>query len=201
MSQSVVVIDYGIGNVFSVCNALRKIGASPVLTNDPKLIANADRLVLPVENLKKNGLDNAIYDFVATRRPFLGICIGMQLLMDSSSENGFHKGLGLISGTVEEIKDNFLIKERAKVPHIGWSEVSMLANQKIPITSVNSNHFYFVHSYVCVPSRKENIIGLFEYSGAMLTAIVRKNNIFGVQFHPERSGNSGLSFLKDFIEI
>ena len=211
MSKPVVVIDYGVGNVFSVCNALSHIGALPILTNDPKLIAKAERVILPgvgafshaIKNLIELDLDNAIYDFVSTGRPLLGICIGMQLLMDASSEYGFHKGLGLIPGSVENIKNRFLFEKKVKVPHIGWAPVTIDKNMTHHKVTANANHkdFYFVHSFSCNPYDEEHLLGWVKYNGTELTAIIGKNNILGVQFHPERSGSNGLDILSRFAQL
>ena len=210
MTKQVVVVDYGIGNVFSVCNALSRVGASPILSEDPVVIAKAERVILPgvgafskaMENLRNLGLDDAIATFIETGRPFLGICIGMQVLMERSTEFGDHVGLGHIKGSVERIPSISISGSRIKVPHIGWSKLSNnpYAIKNDFIFPTNESYFYFVHSYACKPSSKENVFATASYHGERIAAIISLDNILGVQFHPERSGPNGLSFLNKFIK-
>ena len=210
MSKSIIVIDYGIGNVFSVCNALAKIGGSPVLSGDPTSIAKADRVVLPgvgafskaMHKLRRDGLDDSIARFIDTGRPFLGICIGMQVLMERSFEFGDHKGLGHIKGVVERVSNFSLLGKNVKVPIIGWSKINYKpdSNPGNDCNSLNEEeYFYFVHSYMCKPYREENLRATFECHGNKITAIIGRDNILGVQFHPERSGPEGLKFLSRFL--
>ena len=211
MNKSVVVVDYGIGNLFSVCNALRQIGAEPILSSDPKIVMSAERIILPgvgafskaMENLRRFGLDDAIQQFVLAERPFLGICIGMQILMDHSSEFGSHKGLGLISGKVVSIQSLLPCKTSVRIPHIGWQLVEKQKNLKKSgsILNVLDRHFYFVHSFACAPSSVSDVIGTVHFGGADLCAAVAKKNMLGVQFHPERSGSNGLAFLRHFMDV
>lgn len=209
MTKQVVVVDYGIGNVFSVCNALSRLGASPILSGDPVVIAKAERVILPgvgafskaMENLRSQGLDDAIATFIDTERPFLGICIGMQVLMERSTEFGDHAGLGHIKGSVERIPSVSSSGSKVKVPHIGWIKVNKASNSLNNVASCipnEQNYFYFVHSYMCKPSSAEDVLATANYHGNKITAIVGRDNIFGVQFHPERSGSAGLSFLAQF---
>lgn len=212
MTKQVVVVDYGIGNVFSVCNALWRIGASPILSGDPVVIAKAERVILPgvgafseaMAHLRRQGLDDAIASFIHTGRPFLGICIGMQVLMERSTEFGDHAGLGHIKGSVERIPNVLSSGSRVKVPHIGWAKVN---NTSSPLNNAAScipnsqRYLYFVHSYMCKPSSEENLFATANYHGNKITAIVGRNNILGVQFHPERSGSAGLSFLSQFVSV
>jgi len=214
MNNKVTVIDYGIGNVFSVCNALLQIGASPLLTNNPKQIQDSDRVVLPgvgafavaIKNLKEKKIDEAILKLITKERPFLGICVGMQLLMETSNEMGEHKGLGIISGKVDKISNSFPNNKKNKVPHIGWAKIlkknltSHLSNIIID-PQIDNNYFYFVHSYSCYPSAKDNVIATLDYNGVNLVAAIGFKNVLGVQFHPERSGLAGLSLLDRFMKI
>lgn len=210
MSKQVVVIDYGIGNVFSVCNALSRIGASPILTRDPVAIANAERVVLPgvgafskaMYNLQSKGLIDSIVKFVDTGRPFLGICIGMQVLMDCSVEFGNHTGLGLIPGRVIPIPNAAKMGEKIKIPHIGWSEVKGSPDTPVGNSLISfgeRKHFYFTHSYVCEVFEDSHISATTAYHGNIFTAVIGCRNILGVQFHPERSGENGLKFLRQFL--
>ena len=209
MSTRVVVIDYGIGNVFSVCNALQAIGANVSLTRSSQDIRNADRLILPgvgafaraMEALDGFGLSDVIRDYVRTGKPFLGICIGMQVLMERSTEFGDHKGLGFFEGQVERIPATTPLGERIRVPHIGWS--SLIAEQPLqgtPLASAGNGAVYFVHSYHCQPKDRSQLLASVDYDGVAVTAAIRRDNIIGVQFHPERSGVVGHRILDSFVK-
>lgn len=217
MNTSVVVVDYGIGNVFSVCNALKKAGMEPNLTRDLADIKSADRLLLPgvgafgkaIDALVDLGLDDTIRTFVETGRPFLGICIGMQLLMDKATEFGTHKGLGLIPGKVDRIPGKSTTGETLRIPHISWATVKPVVGdpetawQRSPLSAADSRHsdFYFVHSYHALPKDPAHIHAVIDYGGNNITAAVRRDNIFGTQFHPERSGALGLQVLGQFANL
>jgi glutamine amidotransferase len=217
MSASVVVVDYGIGNVFSVCNALKKAGLEPNLTRDVTDIKNADRLLLPgvgafgkaIDALVDLGFDDMIRTYVETGRPFLGICIGMQLLMDEATEFGNHKGLGLIPGKVDRIPDCSTKGEMLRIPHISWAKVTppsgdaktAWSGSPLEVASTGHSDFYFVHSYHAVPSDPAHIHAVVDYGGNSVTAAVRRDNIFGTQFHPERSGPLGLQVLGQFASL
>jgi len=211
MAKSAVIIDYGIGNVFSVANALANIGVSSVLTNDPEKIVNAERLILPgvgafsnaIKTLRLFNIDAAILDFVGTGRPLLGICLGMQVLMEQSTEFGLHDGLGLVPGKVERIVTDSSDQKKIKVPHIGWARAkSAQMNESnktyAPLFSKN-NYYYFVHSFWCRNSDERHSLASVNYGGREITAAISKENILGVQFHPEKSGEAGLGFLKRFF--
>lgn len=208
----VVVVDYGIGNVFSVCNALKSIGATPLLTRDAIAIRTADRVILPgvgafsraMENLRSLGLDAEISAYIATGRPFLGICIGMQVLMDVSTEFGNHVGLGLIPGEVEKIAPITTQGAALRVPHISWSEVRntapLAAGSWQEAAFDEAAYYYFVHSFMARTTDPAHLLATADYGGHQITAAVRRDNITGVQFHPERSGPAGLKLLKHFVE-
>lgn len=212
MSERVTVVDYGIGNVFSVCNALQKIGAEPQLTDDPKAIAQAERLILPgvgafsraMENLRQRGHVDAIAGFIETGRPFLGICIGMQLLMEVSTEFGEHAGLGHIAGKVDMISKTDADGRPLDVPHISWAEVTPTSfGAAHPLFSTpqddpGASYFYFVHSFMAYPHNPEHLLATATYGGHRITAAVGRDNITGLQFHPERSGEAGLELLERF---
>lgn len=213
MSAGIVVVDYGIGNVFSVCNALRQIGAEPELTGNLNSIRSADRVILPgvgafahaMDALDSSGISDALRDFVGTGRPFLGICIGMQVLMQRSTEFGLTEGLGFIDGSVDRINNTGPDGTVLRVPHIGWGQV-------VPADGITSeawassivggdggaHEFYFVHSFHALPTHAHDCHALVNYGGNSVTAAVRRDNILGVQFHPERSGPAGLNLLKRF---
>ena len=210
MSKQVVVIDYGIGNVFSVCNALSRIGASPMLSGDPAIIAKAERVILPgvgafssaIDNLRSQGLDDAISTFIDSGRPFLGICVGMQVLMERSSEFGTHVGLGYIKGSVERIANIPTKGSKPKIPHIGWAKVNASSNfpdRNLLAFPSGEKYFYFVHSYMCNPTSRANLLATASYHGGDITAVIGRDNVLGIQFHPERSGPEGLRFLHQFL--
>lgn len=216
MSVSVVVVDYGIGNVFSVCNALRQIGADPVLTGDPGAIRRADRVILPgvgafaraMGQLHSRGIVPALTDFVATGRPFLGICIGMQVLMQRSTEFGDHEGLGFIAGKVDRIPSTAPSDKHLRIPHIGWaplqaygSDTSAWKGTPLAAGRPAIDALYFVHSYHCQPDDPTDRIAFADYDGYEVTAAIRRDNIVGVQFHPERSAEAGQRILGGFIAL
>lgn len=207
MTETVAIVDYGMGNVFSVVNALSRIGTTSKLSSDPGVVERADRIILPgvgafsraMDQLRLHGLDTAIMNFIQTGRPFLGICVGMQVLMESSCEHGKHTGLGQVAGTVEKIPSVTSGGSKVKVPHIGWRPV--VRNSSQAGTMKDENYFYFVHSYVCKPTDHSDVIGVTDYQNIELVAAIRRDNMLGVQFHPERSGPNGLEFLADFMKL
>lgn len=211
MTSSVVVIDYGIGNVYSVCQAIRHAGGEPVLTDDHSLIAKAERLILPgvgafgraVEELRRRGLDTPIKDFCSTGRPFLGVCVGMQVMVARSTELGEHRGLGLLPGVVDRIPGTTVSGGRLRVPHIGWSELHATANTwagtVLDGVAEDQTAFYFLHSYAVSPASPGDVLAEVEYGGHRLTAAITRDNLTGVQFHPERSGPAGQAVLARFL--
>ncbi|QQR38402.1 imidazole glycerol phosphate synthase subunit HisH [Devosia rhizoryzae] len=211
-----IVVDYGIGNVFSVCNALRAIGCEAELTDDITAIRKADRVILPgvgafaraMAALHDKGISDALRDFVQTGRPFLGICIGMQVLMDRSSEFGDTEGLGFVRGTVERIASESPFGQPLRVPHIGWAPLapSQGSEQRWKGTVLDGADYpadsvYFVHSYHCRPANAEERIAHIDYEGLEVTAAIRRDNITGLQFHPERSSRAGQKILERFLAL
>ena len=202
----IAIIDYGVGNLFSLKCSFESIGADICVTSDPDVIAKADRIILPgvgafedaARKLRDSGLDKVIKKECANGKPLLGICLGMQLLFERSFEYGEHEGLGLIKGSIRPISD--VIDPTLKVPHIGWNALHF-GNEKDELFKyLNEGDFvYFVHSYYGADC-DESVIATTEYS-AELTAAVRNKNVCGVQFHPEKSERVGLSILKAFCEI
>lgn len=200
----IAVIDYGVGNLFSLCRSLEAIGQEPVVTGDPLVLQQADKLFLPgvgafadaAEKLRQSGLDTVIRAESAKGKPLMGICLGMQLLFDESHEFGIHKGLGLIPGRV--VPMDGVIPRDLKIPHIGWNP--LLKKGAHPLfQSVNEGDcVYFVHSFYATDC-DASVIATTEY-GASLTAAVAHKNVMGCQFHPEKSGAVGLSILKAFCE-
>ena len=216
MTRTVTVIDYGIGNLLSVTRAVEKCGARPVLSDDPKTIASADCLVLPgvgafadgMAGLRNRDLIGPIHDFVATGNPMLGICLGMQMLLDESTEFGISDGLGLIPGRVVEIPRVGPKGAVHKVPHIGWAEnrppegrdIGWWAGSILDGTPLGTAT-YFVHSFTAWPEDESHRLADADYNGCRLSAVVRRGNVYGTQFHPEKSGPAGLSILERFLGL
>ena len=201
----IAIIDYGVGNLFSLKSSFAAIGREAVVTDDPKIIAKADRLILPgvgafedaAKKLKDSGMADVVKREVAGGKPIMGICLGMQLLFEKSYEYGEHEGLGLIGGSVRPIAD--VIDKELKIPHIGWNR--LIVKKQSPLFKYLSDGdcVYFVHSYYATDC-EDAVTATAEYS-AELTASVEKDNVYGCQFHPEKSGDVGLKILKAFCEI
>ena len=202
----IAIVDYGVGNLFSLRSSFSAIGAEAVVTGDPSQIAGAERILLPgvgafgdaAEKLRQNGLDRAVVDAAKAGKPLLGVCLGMQLLFDRGFEYGEHAGLGLIPGEVRPIAD--VIPADYKIPHIGWNALDFGGKTSPLFRYIREGDcVYFVHSFYAADCA-EHTIASAEY-GAMLTAAVQKGKVFGCQFHPEKSGNVGLNILRAFCEI
>ncbi len=208
MTQKVAILDYSIGNIYSVEKAFKHIGADPILVSKHQEIKEADRLVLPgvgafkkcIDTLEDLKLINPILEFIKSGRPFLGICVGMQLLMSKSFEGGESKGLDIISGIVEPIP-TLLDGRRLKVPHIGWRSINEHSKNQLLKNIEPNEAFYFVHSYNAYIQDSSAKTYLASYENYPITALVEKDNVFGCQFHPEKSRNSGLTLLKNFINF
>ena len=209
MSSSVTVVDYGMGNLHSVNRAFEHLGAHVMLTEDAAGIAKADRLVLPgvgafrrgMEELGRRGLIDAIRNYAAAGRPLLGICLGMQMLFDESDEFGLHSGLRLIPGRVSAIPSSRADGGSRKIPHIGWSGLLRVADWTATLLDglEEGAEAYFVHSYTAFPTEGRHLVAEADYDGFRITAVVRKSNIYGCQFHPEKSGPVGLQMLSRFL--
>ena len=204
----IAIIDYGVGNLFSLQSSLAAIGAETVVTGDPAVIRTAEKLILPgvgafgdaAALLRQNDLDKLVCQEAAGGKPLLGICLGMQLLFDYGLEYGRHEGLGLIHGSIQPIAD--YIPAGLKIPHIGWKALRFPVRK--PVSPLfkhvkEGDCVYFVHSF-CGTECEESVIASAEY-GAMLTAAVGTGQIYGVQFHPEKSGATGLRILQAFCEL
>lgn len=199
------IIDYGVGNLFSLCRSLEYVGAQAVVSGDEAVLRSADKLILPgvgafgdaAAKLRATGLDQLVQEEAAAGKPLLGICLGMQLLFEESEEYGLHKGLGLLPGRVVAMEGR--LPAGLPIPHIGWNGLT-LTNPACPLfrDTKDGDCVYFVHSYYatdCAPA----VIATTEY-GAELTAAVARGNVMGCQFHPEKSGDVGLAILKTFCE-
>ena len=199
------IVDYGVGNIFSLCSSFKKIGAHAELIKEPERLAECERIILPgvgafgdaAEKLRQTGLADVLRSLAASGKPLLGICLGMQLLFEKSYEHGEFEGLGLLSGTVRPIAD--VIPGELKVPHIGWNALTFTKPSPLFAHIQEGDHVYFVPSFYASEC-SGSVIATAE-SGAPLTAAVAKDNIFGCQFHPEKSGNVGLAILQAFAEL
>lgn len=204
----IAIIDYGVGNLFSLKSSFAAIGAETVVTGEPEAIRSAEKLILPgvgafgdaAELLRRNSLDKLVCEEAGSGKPLLGICLGMQLLFDFGLEYGRHEGLGLISGSVRPVAD--YIPSGYKIPHIGWNGLRFPAGKPVsPLFRYirEGDCVYFVHSF-CGAECGDSVIATAEY-GAELTAAVAQNSVYGVQFHPEKSGEVGLNILRAFCEL
>ena len=197
------IIDYGVGNLFSLCSSFKAIGADAFVSGDPERLASADRLVLPgvgafadaAEKLRASGLDAFVREQSAAGKPLLGICLGMQLLFEKSFEYGEHEGLGLLKGQVVPMEGR--LPAGLKIPHMGWNKLEVKAGRLLPES--DGQYVYFVHSFYA-EGCEDSLSAVTEYD-IPITAAVEKGNIFGCQFHPEKSGNVGLAILKKFCEV
>ncbi len=199
----IAIIDYGVGNLFSLASSLASLGFDAVVTGDPAVIRSADRLILPgvgafgdaADKLRETGLDDLIRDEVKKGKELLGICLGMQLLFEKSSEYGVHAGLGLLKGEVVPLEG--MIDPGLKIPHIGWNALKFVKPECRLFRSIREGDFvYFVHSFHAVGC-EDSLSATAEY-GIPVTAVVAKDNVFGCQFHPEKSGKVGLAILAAF---
>ena len=202
----IAIVDYGVGNLFSLVSSFKSIGVDAILTSDKNVIQSADKIILPgvgafgdaSDKLFSSGLAEIVKSEAKKGKPVLGICLGMQLLLEKSFEYGEHKGLGLIKGEIRPIKD--VIPNTLKIPHIGWNALKF-KGEKSPIFKYlkDGDFVYFVHSYYGA-NCDESVIATAEY-GAEITAAVQSGNVYGCQFHPEKSGDVGLKILKAFCEL
>lgn len=202
----VAIVDYGVGNLFSLVSSFKAIGVSAMVTGDEKELEKADKIVLPgvgafgdaADKLRKTGLDTAVKKEVKKGKDLLGICLGMQLLFDKSYEYGEYEGLGLIKGNIKPIAE--VIPEGYKIPHIGWNSLRLSENKSKIFKYITDGDFvYFVHSFYGADCA-DSVIATTDY-GADLTAAVGKENVYGCQFHPEKSGEVGLNILRAFCDI
>lgn len=201
----IAIIDYGVGNLFSLVSSLRSVGADAVVTGDPAVIRSADRLILPgvgafgdaADKLAATGLDDLIREEVGRGKELLGICLGMQLLFEKSYEYGVHSGLGLLAGEVVPFEG--MIAPELKIPQIGWNALRFTQPNCRLFRGIREGDFvYFVHSYHAVGCA-DSLAATTEY-GIPVTAVVAKDNVFGCQFHPEKSGKVGQAILRAFAE-
>lgn len=209
--KKIVIVDYQLGNIFSIMNACQKIGIQPVLSNNPEDIKIADGLILPgvgaFENamvaLRERNLVQPLIDYANSGKPMMGICLGMQLLFDTSYEFGKHQGLGLIPGEVLKFPAQFK-DEILKVPHIGWNKIFFKnenAWKESPFSTLPQGAYsYFIHSYYVLPKSSDAVLSVTNYGGFEYCSSVKTGNIFATQFHPEKSGEVGISIIRNWLE-
>jgi imidazole glycerol-phosphate synthase subunit HisH len=206
----IAIIDYGAGNLRSVARAMQKIGAEFFVTDKPEEVAASSAIILPgvgafrdcVDTLRERDLDVAIKSAINEGRPFLGICLGLQVLFESSEEFGSTQGFGILPGRVTRFSGGDFegSPPKLKIPHMGWTRIREVGNHPIFDGVPNGSYFYFVHSFFVHPENPPDIIALAEHGGAF-TAAAARGNVIGVQFHPEKSQEAGLCVLKNFIRI
>lgn len=200
----IAIIDYDAGNIKSVEKALQKLGADVVITKDAQEILRADKVILPgvgafgdaMANLKKFGLDKVIYEVVEKGTPFLGICLGLQLLFERSDETPGVEGLGILKGEILRIPD----KDDLKIPHMGWNSLHLQNQGRLFMGLSEQSYVYFVHSYYLKADHEQIVKATTDYS-VNIHASVEKDNVFACQFHPEKSSDVGLQILKNFVEL
>ena len=198
LNKKILILDYGVGNVKSLACTLKKIASKVKISSSESEISKADLLILPgvgsfpncMNKLKKKGLDKILLKEFRKNKQILGICVGMQIMLKIGEEKKITKGLEILNGRVKKIDIN------SKLPIIGWHK---LKTKKNHFSQINSEYFYFIHSYECIPEDKASILSYYEYFSKKIVAIVKKKNFIGTQFHPEKSGNPGLMFLKTII--
>ncbi len=199
------IIDYGVGNLFSLKSSIEAIGVESVITSDADIIKQADHIILPgvgafgdaIDKLRQTGLDKTVLECAAAGKPLLGICVGMQMLFSKDYEYGEHDGLDLIPGEVRDIRE--IVDPSLKVPEIGWNALKITKESKLFKDVADGSYVYFVHSYSAVKC-EPYISALTDYS-TDITASVESGNVYGTQFHPEKSGPIGLKILKNFCEL
>jgi glutamine amidotransferase len=197
----IAIIDYGMGNLYSVSKAVERLGCEMIVTSDPEQIMAADGAILPgvgafgdaMANLRETGLVDTVKAYAASGKPLLGICLGMQLLFTESEEHGIHQGLDLLPGRVVRFQGDY------KVPHMGWNELSFLQPSSL-LDNVEPGHVYFVHSYHALPENSADLLAVSDYHQPV-TAIVGRGSVYGMQFHPEKSGPLGMALLKRFVGL
>ena len=202
MSKRVVIVDYGAGNLHSVSRAVVNAGTRPLVTSNAAYLDDAEALIVPgvgaaadtMRNLREHGLVQPIRDYIASGRPFLGVCMGQQALFDVSEEGGEHKCLGILPGRVVRFANGL------KVPHMGWNQVRIVKHHPIFEGVDDGSYFYFVHSYYPQPTDPDVVIGETEY-GVNFASVIARDNIVATQFHPEKSGEAGLRMYANFLKI
>jgi glutamine amidotransferase len=211
--KNVVIVDYGHGNLYSINQACIQVGYNPIISSSQSEIANADKLILPgvgafkvaMDELINKNLIEPIFEFVQKGNYLMGVCLGMQLLFESSDEFGINKGLGLIHGTVERFP-SVINDKKIRIPHIGWNNIQMNSEMNnwssTPLANISEqDYLYFIHSYYAKPTDLNSILSISQYQEFEFCSSVQKDNVFGFQFHPEKSAEQGLSIYKNFLKL
>ncbi len=213
--MKITIINYGLSNLLSVQRAFERFGADVLVTDDKTEIANATALVLPgvgafadgMKGLQELDIIDIIKQKCAEKVPFMGICLGMQMMFDESDEFGIHKGLGLIAGRVEKIPSIDIDGDKQCVPHIGWNKIECNDSEKLSFSGTalsqiaQGDEMYFVHSFEAKPSEKKHALAYTNYGGRKICAVARDKNVMGCQFHPEKSGEKGLLIVEEYIKM
>lgn len=202
--MTVAIVDYGMGNLHSVSKAVERLGYKSLVTGDAGEILAADSVILPgvgafgdaMEHLRSSGLDRVVKDVAAGRQPLLGICLGMQLLFSRGEEHGVYEGLDILPGSVVRFEP----RDGYKVPHMGWNKLSFRQSQNPLLAGLEEGHVYFVHSYHALVEQESDLLAVTDY-GHPVTAIVGRGHVFGMQFHPEKSGELGIQLLGNFLKL
>lgn len=212
MSLQVAIIDYGLGNLFSINNACERVGLETVITSDIEVITNADALILPgvgafgdaMQSLLANNIAGTILEFVKTGKPFLGICLGMQLMFSESEEFGNHKGLGLIKGKIVKFPPQNAQRENIRVPQIQWNQIYAAEKNRwdhSPLKNIaEGTYMHFVHSYYAIPEDNNTILTYSEYEGVKYASAVMQDNMVGIQYHPEKSADEGIKVYQNWAD-
>lgn len=211
--KKIVIIDYGLGNIYSINQACQYFGYSPIVSSKREDILTADSLILPgvgafkvaIDQLHEKGLVDPILEFVKTGKPMMGVCLGMQLLFDESEEFGNHRGLGLIPGSIKKFPSEYQGK-KLRVPNIGWNKImeeeTGIPWKKTPLKEVEKEGFvYFIHSFYADPTDPSTVLSTSLYQDFKYCSSVNNKNVYGFQFHPEKSGEIGLSIFKNFLNL
>lgn len=202
--MAIAIVDYGMGNLHSVSKAVQRLGFEGIVTGDTDTILGADGVILPgvgafgdaMEHLRESGLAAVVRQAAASGKPLLGICLGMQLLFGESEEHGRNEGLGILPGKAVRFQGG----EGFKVPHMGWNRLEFVQPTSQLLGDLEEGHVYFVHSYHVLPERKDDLVAVTNY-GHPVTAIVGRDNVHGMQFHPEKSGELGMALLRNFLTL
>ncbi|UQZ34324.1 imidazole glycerol phosphate synthase subunit HisH [Paenibacillus sp. PK3_47] len=202
--MTVAIVDYGMGNLHSVSKAVERLGYKSLVTGDAREILAANSVILPgvgafsdaMEHLRETGLDLVVKEAAAGSQPVLGICLGMQLLFSSGEEHGVHEGLDILPGSVVR----FAPRDGYKVPHMGWNKLSFRQPESPLLKDLEEGHVYFVHSYHALARQESDLLAVTDY-GHPVTAVVGRENVFGMQFHPEKSGELGMKLLGNFLKL